>query len=116
MVSERRVALYVNRLRESVWPSEKNTRRPLSGNSFDEKMQRRREAEALLLKKTAPLAAIIGESQLQESIQELFTCMQYPTLNRQFMFVVIDMLVLNLFPEMHSREIVRRLANEIDLS
>ncbi|MCJ8750020.1 hypothetical protein PDJAM_G00193970 [Pangasius djambal] len=49
----------------------------------------------------------IGEENKYEGIQLLFNCLQQPLLNKQITYVLLDIAVEELFPELSAKEIPR---------
>ncbi|GAB1610640.1 hypothetical protein Ahia01_001350300 [Argonauta hians] len=103
--SQTQCRYYLQLLRERLWPNSKNDQ-PATPKKTPAQIEATKESAKQYIFDTFPalLVLFIGEDNLQHAITQLFTAIQHQKLNRHFLFCLLDVFFLYLFPEVKSEE------------
>uniref|UniRef100_A0AAR2L530 PX domain-containing protein n=1 Tax=Pygocentrus nattereri TaxID=42514 RepID=A0AAR2L530_PYGNA len=97
ILQEHRVVSLITLLRDAVFCENNEERSP------EDKQRRAKQTfEEMMNYLPDIVGKCIGEENKSEGIQLLFSCIQQPLLNKQMTYVLLDIAVQELFPELHS--------------
>ena len=99
MLSEKRLAYYLHILQELNWPDGKwaAAEEPLTR---EQRVAQRDRALQLFDETLTPLHPILGRSVLKEGAKNLLDCFENKQMNKQLYFIILDVFVQKLFPEL----------------
>ncbi|KAL7872359.1 hypothetical protein SRHO_G00073420 [Serrasalmus rhombeus] len=97
ILQEHRIVSLITLLRDAVFCENNEERSP------EDKQRRAKQTfEEMMNYLPDIVGKCIGEENKSEGIQLLFSCIQQPLLNKQMTYVLLDIAVQELFPELHS--------------
>ncbi|XP_036438260.1 sorting nexin-14 isoform X1 [Colossoma macropomum] len=97
ILKEHRLVSLITLLRDAVFCENNEERSP------EDKQRRAKQTfEEMMNYLPDIVGKCIGEENKSEGIQLLFNCIQQPLLNKQMTYVLLDIAVQELFPELHS--------------
>jgi len=97
--SESMVVYYIHLFRDSMWPQGKMYS-PVAPRSDEEKLQTRYRAKDQLLNSIPDiLNNLLGQQNAKKGARKVFESLQDARLNKQIVYELLEMLILELFPE-----------------
>lgn len=117
LVSTDMITFYLQTLRETIWPD---------GNLLDEPIIQHTELEKANIKKEATkclgdflsgvLRPVLGSEEFDQAVGRIIESLQYEKINRHLWYTVLDILLEELFPDVNTEEIQRKLSTTADNS
>ncbi|XP_041832470.1 sorting nexin-14-like isoform X2 [Melanotaenia boesemani] len=95
ILQEHRMVSLITQLRDAVFCENNEERTP-----EDKQVRAKRTFEEMMRYLTDFVGRLIGEENRYEGVQLLFDCLQQPLLNKQMTYVLLDIAMLELFPEL----------------